>query len=189
MKKDPTISVIVITYYGQFLRDCLKSLEHQIFKDFEVIIVCNSTDPKVINFIKNYQSTLKVSKIFCSQNRGFAGGCLIGLQHARGKFIALINDDAEADQAWLFNLIKAMEKYPNVGACASKIIKKGTNLIDSAGDGYLTSFHAFKRGTNKEALLYNTQEYVFGACAAGAMYRKQTLNCIGFFDEDFFFNP
>jgi hypothetical protein len=33
---------------------------------------------------------------------------------------------------------------------------------------------------------YDKQEYVFGACAGAAAYKREIFNEIGFFDEDFF---
>ena len=73
-----------------------------------------------------------------------------------------------------------------VGICASKLIVYGTNIIDSAGDGFSTSLKGFKRGEGENATLYNKRENVFGACAGAAIYRRKMIEEIGFLDEDFF---
>src|SRR5208283_4510582 len=53
-------------------------------------------------------------------------------------------------------------------------------------DGYSTFGHAFKRGEGLSASDYAEREYVFGACAGAALYRREMVEQIGFFDEDFF---
>jgi hypothetical protein len=79
-----------------------------------------------------------------------------------------------------------LESHPEVGICASKMIANGNNVIDSAGDGYATSLKGFKRGEGEKVEKCNQSEYVFGACAGAALYRREMLREIAFLDEDFF---
>ena len=79
-----------------------------------------------------------------------------------------------------------MESDSNIGICASKIIVKGTQILDSAGDGFSLGLMGFKRGEGEEASLFNERKYVFGACAGAALYRRKMIEEIGFLDEDFF---
>ena len=46
----------------------------------------------------------------------------------------------------------------------------------------------FKRGFGQDPDSYVLEVYVFGACAAAALYRRAMLDDIGFLDGDFFFN-
>ena len=123
------------------------------------------------------------------RNLGFAGGNIEGLKHADGEYIALLNNDAAPDKNWLGELVMAMDSDPMVGICASKLIVHGSEIIDSAGDGFSTSLKGFKRGTGEKSFLYNKREFVFGACAGAALYRRKMIEEIGFLDEDFFFDP
>jgi len=120
------------------------------------------------------------------KNIGFAGGILEGLKHATGEYIALLNNDTEPDKEWLGEQVEAMDNSPDVGICASKLIVYGTDIIDSAGDGFSAALRGFKRGEGEKSFLYNKREYVFGACAGAALYRRKMIEEIGFFDEDFF---
>ncbi len=49
----------------------------------------------------------------------------------------------------------------------------------------LTTLRCFKREA-EDCTMYDRREYVFGGCAAGALYRKRMIEEIGFFDDDFF---
>ncbi len=79
-----------------------------------------------------------------------------------------------------------MDSDHKIGICASKLIVYGTDIIDSAGDGFSTSLKGFKRGEGEKAFLYNKREYIFGACAGAALYRRKMIEEIGFLDKDFF---
>ncbi|HEX8947524.1 MAG TPA: glycosyltransferase family 2 protein, partial [Dissulfurispiraceae bacterium] len=44
----------------------------------------------------------------------------------------------------------------------------------------------YKRGEGQKESAYDIQEYIFGACAGAALYRRKMLEEIGFLDEEFF---
>lgn len=170
--------------------DCLRSLEEQAWKDFEIIVVDNGSSDGSVKDIRNFseQSILSglIKLIPLGRNHGFTGGNIRGLEQAQAEYIALLNNDAEAEKDWLGNLVTTMEKHPDVGICASKIIAFGTHLIDSAGDGYSTLLKGFKRGEGEDSARFSAQEHVFGGCAGAVLYRRTMLEEIGFFDDDFF---
>ncbi len=179
------ISLIIVNYNGlHLLKECLESLRLQTFRDFEIIIVDNASQDGSGEYIRANFPEVKL--IVLPLNVGFGGANNEGLKQADGECIALLNNDAEADSDWLRNLADAMARNPAVGICASKMLVHGTEVIDSAGDGFATSLKGFKRGEGQSADQYSREEYVFGACAGAALYRKKMLDEIGFFDESFF---
>jgi GT2 family glycosyltransferase len=185
------ISLIIINYNGALLiADCLHALENQTFQDFQTIIIENgSTDNslKLINvFLRESSIRFRTNVIVLHKNRGFAGGNLEGLKYASGEFIALLNNDTEPHKDCLQELYNAMLLDSKTGICASKLISCGDNTIDSAGDGYARSLKGFKRGEGESPTKFDEKTYVFGACAGAALYRREMLNRIGFFDDDFF---
>jgi GT2 family glycosyltransferase len=185
------ISVIIVNYNGaEYTISCLLALERQRFSDFEIIIVDNGSSDNSLSRIREFLKTRPrihpVALIPLNANAGFAGGNAAALQVAAADYIALLNNDAEPDEGWLEDLLNAMEAEQDVGICASKMIVSGTGIIDSAGDGYATSLKGFKRGEGQSAEKYDRREYIFGACAGAALYRRKMLDEIGFFDEDFF---
>jgi len=187
----PRASVIVVNYNGRgLIVDCLRALEKQSFSDFDVIVVDNGSSDDSIMIIQEFarRNNLRVDiKIIALRNNlGFARGCVVGLNYSKAEFVGLLNNDTEADQKWLEELIQAMRSDSNIGICASKMIVKDADILDSAGDGFSFLLKGFKRGEGEKASLYNERKYIFGACAGAALYRKKMIEEIGFLDEDFF---
>jgi GT2 family glycosyltransferase len=185
------VSIIIANYNGKgLIIDCIKALEKQSFKDFEVIVLDNASSDgsldEIQNFIEISSLSPRIKLIFSSMNLGFAGGNLEGLRHANGEYIALLNNDTEPDGRWLGELVKAMDNSPDVGICASKLLVHGTNIIDSVGDGFSTALRGFKREEGNRNPSYKERDYIFGACAGAALYRRRMIEEIGFLDEDFF---
>jgi GT2 family glycosyltransferase len=186
----PQASLIIVNYNGrEYIIDCLRALEGQLFNDFEIILIENGSSDGSLDKIRSYLEesplAIVVKLIPLDKNLGFAGGASEGLKHANGEYIALLNNDAEPDARWLEELVRAMDHDPTVGICASKLIVFGTNIIDSAGDGFSTALRGFKRGEGENISLYNEREYIFGACAGAALYRRKMIEEVGFLDEDF----
>jgi GT2 family glycosyltransferase len=183
------VSIIVINYNGKGLViDCLKALEEQSLKDFEIVVVDNGSLDDSLHEIQRFLEKSPIDPLVklipLGKNSGFAGGNLEGLKYAEGEYIALLN--IEANKKWLEELVKAMYNDPKVGICASKLIVYGTDLIDSAGDAFSTSLKGFKRGEGEKAFLYNKREYIFGACAGAALYRRRMIEEVDFLDKEFF---
>lgn len=187
----PNVSIIIVNYNGEkIIIECLKSLERLNINNFEIIIVDNGSSDNSINEIRNFLKETPLAPFLkllsFDKNLGFAAGNLEGLKHAKGRYIALLNNDAIPDNKWLKELTKAMDKNLDVGICASKLLIYGTNKIDSAGDEFSTFLKGFKRGEGEDESFFNKKEYVFGACAGAALYRREMIDEIGFFDEEFF---
>lgn len=183
------ISVLIVTYNSSdTIKECLESLEEQVYGDFEIILVDNNSKDNTRAIIDEFRkkSSILLKTEFLNFNSGFCQGNNIGYKSAVGNYIALLNPDAKADQYWLMNLVSMMERNSDVGICASKVLIWNGQKIDSAGDILLCNFRVFKRGEGQNWHEFDSPSLIFGACGAGAIYRKEMLDRIGFFDEDFF---
>lgn len=130
----PYISVITVNYNGQiYLKNLFESLNNQDYprEKIQIIMVDNaSTDNSIAFTEKNYPF---VEIIPCKKNTGFAEGNNIGLIHAQGELVALINNDCVAESNWLSSMVKTLlakeeesavlkGKKSKVGAIGSKIL-------------------------------------------------------------------
>lgn len=187
------VSIIVVNWNGErFIGDCLVSLDNQDFRDFEVIVVDNGSSDGSVEVIREHLENSPLASsltlVVAGRNLGFTGGNIEGLKHARGEYILLLNNDTEADVSFVGELVRAMDASPEVGMCAPKMLQHGTDLIDSAGDGFSRYLKGYKRGEGERAERFDREEYVFAACGGATLLRRKMIEEIGFLDDDFFIN-
>ena len=184
----PLASVIIVNWNGKdYLKACLDSLKPQSYPNFEVIVVDNGSNDGSVEFLnQHYLPFVKV--IVNRENLGFSGGNNAGIHAAKGKYILLLNNDTEADDRWIEELINEAEKDRTVGMCASKIYSfYHRNIIDVAG--HLLYRDGLNRGRGRldeDVGQYDVVEEVFFPSGCAALYRKEMLDKIGLFDETFF---
>jgi len=163
----------------------LRSLADQIGVDFETIVVDNgSTDGSA----ELAETEFGARVIRNAENRGYCAANNQGMAAARGEFIALLNNDAEAAPGWLAALVRACSKRDNIGMAASKILMwEDPRRIDKAG--HLIFPDGQNRGRGTGALdrgQFDREEEVLWPDGCAAIYRKKMLDGIGGLDEDFF---
>lgn len=184
----PVISVIIVNYNaGERLAKCLKHLTKQTFDDFEIIIADNGSSDQSIELAQNTNITAKY--LLFGDNLGFAAGNnkAVAMQ-ASGEWLAFLNPDAYAQEDWLAQLMKAVNKYPDADAFGStQIDALDPSRIDGAGDVYhiLGAPYRGHFGWDLKSLPAQDGE-CFAPCAAAALYRKKTFQALGGFDESFF---
>ena len=168
----------------ELLRACLISLSRQRGVSFETIVVDNGSSDGSDQLAEEFGARVIRNR----ENRGFCAANNQGIAVAQGDFIALLNNDAEAEPDWLAELHRVCSRDPRVGMAASKILVwEDPRRIDKAG--HLIFPDGQNRGRGTGALdqgQYDREEEVLWPDGCAAMYRKQMLDEIGGFDEDLF---
>jgi GT2 family glycosyltransferase len=104
-----SVSVVLVNWNGlQWLERLLNSLEHQTFKDIEIVFVDNSSTDNSVSFVENNYPKVKIVK--CDKNYGFAGGCNKGVENASGKWIMFLNTDTWIEDSLIENLLLFAKK-------------------------------------------------------------------------------
>jgi hypothetical protein len=184
-----TFSVIIPNWNGmKYLPTCLTSLRKQMQPDVEVIVVDNGSHDESVSFIQ--REFPEVRTICLNRNTGFPYAVNRGIEAAQGQYIAVLNNDTDCDPRWLEEMREAFETHPDVGFCATKILEMRDRLrIGGAGDVcYLNgiAMSRWKGDLDEDHPL--TPEYVFSASACASIYRRELVERIGLFDEDFYFS-
>ena len=90
----PELSIIIVSYNtAQLTLECIESVFQQTHEvNFEIIVFDNnSSDDSVESFRSKFGDKIKL--ITSSQNLGFAAGNNKAAEHAKGKYILLLNPD------------------------------------------------------------------------------------------------
>ena len=169
----------------ELLRACLQSLQRQEGVRFETIVVDNGSTDGSADLA---ETEFGARVIRNTGNRGFCAANNQGIAAARGEFVALLNNDAEADPGWLAALHQACSAAPDVGMAACKILVwEDPRRIDKAGHLIFPDGQNRGRGTGElDCGQYDREEEVLWPDGCACMYRKEMLDAIGGFDEDFF---
>jgi hypothetical protein len=189
------VSVIIVNWNGQrYLERCLASLLRQSYPDYEIVLVDNASTDGSAEFVRERFPQVRV--LAQAENLGFAAGNNVGIRATQGGFIATLNTDTEAEPGWLAALVEGMSAAPrvgmsaaHVGMCASKMLFfDRRETINSTGIAMDRAGIAWDRdGGEPDAQAGLEAGEVFGACAGAALYRREMLEQIGGFDDDFFY--
>ncbi len=183
----PRVTVVIPNWNTRrFLGPCLASLGRQTFRDFETVVVDSaSTDGSVAFVGENFPEAETVA---LTENRGFSGAVNAGIEASDAELVVLLNNDTEQDPGWLEALVRAADRRPEAGLFASKLVDFGDRRrLDGAGDALRRSGLPYRIGHGEtDRGQFESEEYVFGACAAAALYRRSVVDEVGLFDEDFF---
>ncbi len=182
----PLLSIVIANWNGaRVLPRCLDALSCQTFRDFEIIIVDDASSDNSAEQLSNRFPDIHVIKL--ARNVGFAAANNLGAKSARGRWLALLNNDAFPHPDWLERLCAATQQYPEYAIFASRLmLAEHPDRLDGAGDVYHVSGIAWRRYHDQigERLAQHAEE-VFSACGAAALYSREIFLRAGGFDEDF----
>ena len=183
----PAVSAIVLNWNGAGLVEAaVASLLAQTLDSVEVIVVDNASTDGSADAVES-RFAGRITLIRNPHNLGFGAGNNVGLRAARGRFVLLLNNDAEAAPELLEEMVRAADDE-RIGMVAAKVLLHGQrDVIDTTG--HLLYPDGLNRGRGR--LEVDRGQYdqcrtaLFPSGAAG-LYRRRMLDEIGLFDESFF---
>ena len=184
----PRLSVIVVNWNGrEHLPACFDSLAAQTFRDFEVILVDNGSRDGSVEFVRSRYPWVHLVPL--AENTGFATGNNRGFEHASGDYIVTLNNDTRAEPDWLEKLAEVADAHPRAGMVASRVCAfDDPDLIDSIGMSICRDGMARGRFRNQywSSLCLPDVDEILMPSACAALYKREMIVEIGFFDDDFF---
>src|SRR5438067_1269450 len=176
MSGSPSVSIIIPVYNAKkYLEETLQSVLAQTFQQFEIILVDDGSTDGTSEIIEKFSD-----RAICLKNdhRGPASSRNLGLQAARGSFIAFL----DADDLWLptklekqVAVMRAHPEYGLITCDASMFCDSGVIATSSKARQPIATGHVLRQ------LLCSN--WVGTSCA---MVPRKCLEKVGAFDEEMF---
>jgi GT2 family glycosyltransferase len=186
------LSIVIPNINGlEHLKICLPSILAQSYTRYKVILVDNGSVDGSADYVKESIPDSEIIRF--NNNTGFAKAVNEGIKTATSKYntpyILLLNNDIELPTDFLQTALDTFNTENNADIIAVKMMNfYNRNIIDDTGN-FLTrrGGTAYPRGNGQEDKgQFDKPEYIFGACAGAAFYKKEVFEHAGLFDEKFF---
>ncbi len=167
----PSVTVVIVSLNSRdTISECISSVLTQNYPNLEVIVVDGGSTDGTIDVVKATPARLIVEL-----GAGIARSRNIGVKHAKGEIIAMIDSDATAAPGWLRSLVDCLRE-PEVAAVG------GPNLPhpSARGLGKLIGMLPMETRLYPD-IRYATHEDI---CTRNIAYRKKAILEAGGFDEE-----
>src|SRR5690349_10880224 len=197
MTHNDFVSVTIVTYNsGRFIKRCLESVLAQKHRDKEIIVVDNASTDGTTDILEQFEDRCQV--VYNEENIGFAAAQNQAISLSSGGWVLTLNPDVLLLPNFIQSLVDAGNMDDRVGTVCGKLLTMSATfdipakpVVDSTGIYFNPMLRHLDRGSQEiDNGHYLRYEYVFGATAAAALYRRAMIEDIAvdgeFFDSDFF---
>jgi GT2 family glycosyltransferase len=178
------ISIIIVTYNSiSDIDNCLKSILKQTIQPFEIIIVDNRSSDNTECHIRNIYPFVRL--IINKANEGYGKANNLGVKHAVGDIIVILNPDTIVTEGWLEELVMPLFTEEKI-ITTSKILTYDGEMINTCGNIIHFTGLGFTRGYGLKSTSFNEYEYVNEVSGCSFAVRKKDFFDIGGFDDQIF---
>jgi glycosyltransferase involved in cell wall biosynthesis len=118
----PAVSVVLSVYNGaRFLREAVDSVLGQEFRDFELILVDDGSDDATPAVMAAFTDR-RVRCLRNGTNLGLARSLNVGIEAARGRYIARHDADDVSEPARLGAQVRMLDEHPEIGALGAGVV-------------------------------------------------------------------
>lgn len=205
-----SLSIIIVSFNTKDItKNCLLSLKKNFSKypiDYEIIVVDNASKDGSVEMLKKIEKNWQNLKVILSkENLGFGKGNNLGLKKAKGKYVLYLNSDTIVEDLDFNDLLNVLDFRKDIGALTVKVNLLNNKIDPACHRGFPTLWRSFCYFFGLERIFKNIPflNKIFGGyhlshlnlneihkieVATGAFFltRKEILDKIGGFDEDYF---
>ncbi|MDP8253479.1 MAG: glycosyltransferase [Candidatus Kaelpia aquatica] len=188
---DPKVVVVIAAFNaGQFIGDCLNSLESQDYSNLDVYVVDNNSRDNTSNIVQEFKSVKLVRN---KTNRGVCSARNRVIRSTESKYLLTLDSDMILDKGFISTIVRGAENSnSNVGMWGGTAVSmRDKESIDSLGIK-LSRFYRFYdvgSGENISDLERVWTRGILGPCACAGLYLRKMLEsikidfCSEFFDS------
>ena len=166
------LSVIILNYNVRyFLEICVLSVQNALLQiDGEIIVVDNNSQDGSCDMMK--QRFPNVTLIQNNDNIGFPKGNNIGVAHAKGEYICILNPDTVVAEDTFSKIVAFAKEQKKLGIIGCKLIDGAGKFLPESKRGVPTPWVAFTKIVGLYKLFPKSK--LFGKYYAGHLAENQT---------------
>jgi GT2 family glycosyltransferase len=189
--------VAIVTYNSErYIRRCLEGILEQEGVATEIVVVDNASSDGTRAILRRFRNRIRT--ILNDRNLGFAEAQNQAIRASGADWVLTLNPDVLLLPHFIRTLRDAGQSDASAGTVCGKLLSIGPNFrplaeqrLDSTGIFFTPAMRHFDRGWHEpDSPEFDSMEYVFGASAAAALYRREMIDDVSidgnFFDPDFF---
>ena len=129
--KQPLITVVMPNYNGhRFVEQAIDSVLNQTYPNFELLVVDDCSKDDSLQLVQQKaQSDDRIRVIVLEHNTGVANARNVGIKEAKGKFIALLDNDDLWTEDKLERQLALANKGADIVYCSYDFIDEQNNSI------------------------------------------------------------
>jgi glycosyltransferase involved in cell wall biosynthesis len=170
------VSVLMLTFNRpQFIGRAIQSVLNQTYQDWELIVVQDGNHKLTADILQEFQARDSRIRHFHREQPGnIANACNYGIAHARGEYIAILDDDDFwAVPEKLEKQVSFLDSNEDYAACGG-----GVTVVDEHGAATLSYLKQQQDADiRRNALFANPMAH------STTMFRKSTANSVGCYEE------
>lgn len=106
----PIVSIIVPVYNtAAYLSRCIESLVNQTYSDLQIILIDDGSTDSSGKIADEWQTKDPRIEVYHQPNQGQSAARNVGLQHARGEYIAFVDSDDYIDSNYFSTMLQAAD--------------------------------------------------------------------------------
>ena len=166
------LSVIILNYnVSNFLEQCVLSVQAAIQNiDAEIIVIDNNSTDNSCEMMRSRFPTVKL--IANNENLGFPKGNNIGVAHAKGDYLCILNPDTVVAEDTFIKVVAFAKSKQDIGIIGCKLIDGTGNFLPESKRGIPTPFVAFTKITGLYRIFPKSK--FFGKYYANHLTENQT---------------
>ncbi|APY07635.1 glycosyl transferase family 2 [Winogradskyella sp. J14-2] len=186
------LSIVILNYNVRyFLELCLRSVEAAITNiEAEIIVVDNHSSDDSCAMVRLQFPNVKL--IENKENHGFSKGNNIGVAHAKGDYLCILNPDTVVAEDTFIKTLAFAEQKSHLGIVGCQLIDGRGNFLPESKRNIPTPKVALQKLLANSKNYYNTNlkpnDIGVTAVLVGAfmILKRDVYNEVGGFDEDYF---
>jgi O-antigen biosynthesis protein len=181
-----SVSVITVTYNARrFIEKFIASVlaTDRQGMDLEIIVVDNGSTDDSTDWLRENHPEIR---LISNDENNYARALNRGIEHSRGDYIVICNNDGMVDKGWLQGLLDVFRRNERIGAVQSKILFSDSQSVNSVGVEEIVDFHfadiGWREKDSRDYAEPARREFVSGG---SIMFRRACLEDVGSWDERF----